>query len=246
MELRFLCEKNGHKAVLLVCYTLSYLLKEYDVRQSVKEFFNNLDRREKNELRENHLRHISRRLGYMPDMDFNVPDINQFDHFIECEISPLLCPMRWEDLEVDFKDKDKRFCEICQQYVYQVDNAYMLKQLKEENKCIAISEDLVQKLSLDMEQNLSKRLVISKLFLIIKRYKPNHFEYLKENDLSYEEMLKKTVWVILQSDNVEDEILWYIQRGIDMRMIFEEVLPLVDDTKLHQLIKTKLSKMLYE
>ena len=101
---------------------------------------------------------------------FKIAPINEFTHFIDCEISPAICPMQWEDLEQDFTSIDKRYCEYCDKYVYKVDNEFMMKKMQDENKCMAISSTLLERLNGKIDDdaylNLEYRLSISTLFLV--------------------------------------------------------------------------------
>ncbi len=122
-----------------------------------------------------------RTAGCMPNIYFDVASINDFTHFIDCEISPTICPMQWEDLEVDFSSKDKRHCKYCDKFVYKVDNEFMIHKMQDENKCMAISNNLLEKMNGKMDNdkyiNLQDRLSISMLFLV---YKDTHQEQYKE------------------------------------------------------------------
>lgn len=175
-----------------LCFDAKFT-KGLNVEARVKEFFNEILRRDKQESRSS--RHENRLLGYMPSFDYDVPDITDFSHFIECEVLPTVCPMLWESLVVDFENSDKRYCEYCNKFVYKADNEYMFKLLQEEKKCMAISHTLLEKMNGKIDQNsynnLQDRLKISKLFLVLKKYEPVFFDDLKSKNLNYEEQLKE-------------------------------------------------------
>jgi len=215
------------------------------VQSQVKEFFNSLQRKQKKEKNlnpnRNSLRRSRRTVGVLPYIEYDVPSITNFSHFMECEIAPNICPLMWEGLELDFENKERRYCSVCEKYVYKVDNQYMLEQLKTEDKCIAVSNDLLSKMNGKMEQkryeNLQKRLTISKLFLYEKKYKSEWFYEMQEENLSYEDQLKKMLLYIVNHGSYEK----YIEFGIDFESIFEIVFEYGNDKYFQKNILDKIN-----
>ena len=81
------------------------------MNHKVKELFNAFYSDEEKSKKSNPSRHSmrSRRTaGMRPAQYFDIAPITDFTHFINCEISPTICPMQWEDLEIDFSSQDKR------------------------------------------------------------------------------------------------------------------------------------------
>ncbi len=191
---------------------------------SVKEFFNSQKRTE--ELEQRPIKQVMRRrLGVRPTIDYDVPDISNFTHFLDCEVSPFICPMQWEELNIDFDNSDRRYCEYCDKYIFKVDNEYMLKEHNSNNECIAISNELLEKINGKTEQEkynkLQNRLHLSKLYLVVKKYEPYFWETLQNENLSQEEILKKTITMILDTNNIN----FYIEKNVNMRFILEELIP---------------------
>ena len=215
------------------------------MQSQVKEFFNSLQRKQKKEKNlnpnRNSLRRSRRTVGVLPYIEYDVPSITNFSHFMECEIAPNICPLMWEGLELDFENKERRYCSVCEKYVYKVDNQYMLEQLKTEDKCIAVSNDLLSKMNGKMEQkryeNLQKRLTISKLFLYEKKYKSEWFYEMQEENLSYEDQLKKMLLYIVNHGSYEK----YIEFGIDFESIFEIVFEYGNDKYFQKNILDKIN-----
>jgi len=75
-----------------------------------------------------------------------IPDIKDFKHFINCEISPDICPMIWEELEKVEEKDEKRYCKFCNNYVYRVDDEEMLQKYMNTDKCLAININLLENL----------------------------------------------------------------------------------------------------
>lgn len=198
------------------------------MQSQVKEFFNKLQLKQQKELKPRRKR-SGRTIGVVPYIDYKIPEISNFSHFMECEIAPNICPLLWKSLEVDFENKDRRYCSICEKYVYKVDNQHMLERLKSEDKCMAVSNDLLENINGKIEQNayenLQKRLAISKLFLYEKKYNQDEFHKMKEENLSYEEQLKKILLNMMVHGDFEE----YVEFGIDFETIFEIVFEYGDD-----------------
>jgi len=202
------------------------------MNNKVKEFFNYMSRKW-------HKKHRSirprqgRYLGYRPTHYVNIPPMDKFTHFIDCELSPAICPMKWEDLEIQFDLLEKRYCEYCGKYVYRVDNQYMLDQMQEKNRCIAISSNFLEKLNgqLNNEEHkrLEDKLLFSKLFLIHRYIHPSeHKKYLEEN-LTQEQILKNVILSILESKNIEDNIKMYSDRDVELQRVFEILVDYIED-----------------
>jgi len=160
-------------------------------------------------------------LGYAPNKKFDIRSISDFEHFIECEISPFICPMKWEDLEIDFNDKNKRFCTYCNKYVYKADNITMLNNLKNENKCVALSKYTLEKLNSKVDENyyinLENRLKISMLFMIFKKLESILWQTLKKENLSFYELFKQ-ILIYIKNNDIADI---YIEKNVDMKFLFK-------------------------
>jgi len=188
------------------------------------------------------------KVGSRPWQYFKMAPINEFTHFIDCEISPAICPMQWEDLERDFSSLDKRYCEYCDKSVYKVDNEFMMKKMQDENKCMAISSTLVEKLNGKMNddayRNLEYRLLISKLFLVYKDVHQDEFKSFIENDFSQMLILKAILLDILNSYDIEETFTWYAKRDIDLEMIFNHVLSNIEDEKFKKQVEEKIDRII--
>ncbi len=208
---------------------------------SVKEFFNQ-QQREEHLSQQKLLKNKTRRtLGIMPTIEFDIPDITEFTHYLECDISPSICPMQWEELDIDFDNNDRRFCEYCDKYIYKVDNEYMLKEHNQNNECIAISNDLLEKINDKIEQErynkLQDRLHLSKLYLVVKKYESYFWQEIQKDELSQENILKKTIKMILEQDDID----FYLQKGVDMQFIFEQIVSKIKDDEFVNFIKNSLN-----
>ena len=169
-------------------------------------------------------------IGEIPYKIFDIPEITQFDHFIECEVSPLTCPMRWEDLEIDFSDNNKRFCNHCEKYVYKANNITVVKKYKEQNLCMAITDDVLENINGKIEEEyynkLFYRLEISKLFLNEKIYNAEEFQEWKDSKMSYKTILAKIIVNMLQD---KSKIDFNIEDGINMKFILLAASYIKDD-----------------
>jgi hypothetical protein len=210
------------------------------MNNQVKEFFNKLKRDTRNKFKHSQ-RRGRRTAGYRPMINFDVADINNFTHFIECNISPTICPMQWEDLDIDFNDKNKRHCEYCDKFVYKADNKIMIEKLLSENKCMAVSNHIIDDLNGVMSEqkyeNLQNRLKISMFFLVVKKYEPVAFEEFQKEKLTQEELLKKCILFIFDTNNIKYAIKKYIDKGADMQFILETIVPKIDDESFQETFK---------
>ena len=209
------------------------------MRAQVKEFFNRLEKDQNK--RAGSAKKKRRTLGVMPTIDFDVPDVSDFSHFIECEIAPNICPMVWEVLQIDFDDKNRRYCDHCQKYVYRAENEKMIAKLSSENKCMAVSHTTLEKMHGKMDENryknLQKRLAISKLFMYFKRYYPYEYKSMQEKNFSYREQLKEILLHALEEKAIADYIH---QSGIEMREIYLLALEHIDEEAFRRSVLEKM------
>ena len=217
----------------------------------VKELFNSLYSKEEKEQKSNPKRKSARpgrRLGYMSYKHFEISPINDFTHFINCEVSPAICPMQWEDLEIDFSSQDKRHCQYCDKYVYKVDNEFMIHKMQDENKCMAVSNDLLEKINSKISQdqylNLQNRLSLSRLFLVYKDNFQDKFQEFINNDFTQELILKAIILDILNSNNIRETIEWYAENSIDLEIILHQVLKNINDEEFKISVELKLDKLI--
>jgi len=211
---------------------------EMKINQKVKEYFNKLYLEEKKAKKPNPHNHTykkRRTAGISPYTYFEITPINEFSHFIDCEVSPTICPMQWEDLDIDFDSIDKRHCKYCDKFVYKVDNELMAQKMKEENKCIAISHNVLEKINKNADdkyyKNLEDRLLISMLFLVYKNTYQDTFKLWQEEKLSNENILKNIINDIFTSNDINKTIQWYIKENVDIENILHKVLFNIDDKK---------------
>jgi len=223
----------------------------------VKELFNSLYAEEKRiqSLEEMEKARINRAKkprgrtgGVRPDRPINVASISDFTHFIDCEVSPAICPIQWENLEVDFSSKDRRHCKYCDKFVYKVDNEFMIQKMQNENKCMAISNNLLQKMNGKMDdityKNLQDRLSISMLFLVYKDTHKEDFKEFVDNNFTQELILKAIILDVFNSYNIKQTIEWYAKNGVDLEIILHQVLSNINDDKFIMQVEEKIEKFI--
>jgi hypothetical protein len=74
----------------------------------------------------------------MPKSFFEHPVYQDIKEVIIPSGSQIVIPRRWEELEIDFLQKDKRYCKLCNLAVYRISNIYRYKELAGKNVAIAI------------------------------------------------------------------------------------------------------------
>jgi len=196
----------------------------------VKEFFNKMYKEEDSQRPQRNKKR--RKLGMMPIKKFDIPDpAEDIIHFINCETSPSICPMIWEELEIDFEDKNRRYCKYCDDYVYKVENKYLYDQLKEENKCMAISEEFLNKYSQNFNDDyfirLEKRLKLSKLFLIYKVYFPDEYKKYEDEKATLDIIFKDLIIKILKNEEKFSKD-FFEGKGVDLEYIFKNIVTKLD------------------
>ena len=100
--------------------------------------------------------------------------------------------MLWEEL-TPADDKNKRYCKICKNFVFKVDDEKTLKKLNNTDKCLAISNKLLEELygKNPNKNSLFEKLYIIKLFLIFKTNDPTYWN--KISNLSKKKQINKKI-----------------------------------------------------
>ena len=142
----------------------------------------------------------------------NPIDTKNFKHFIECEISPDICPILWEEL-TPTDNKNKRYCKYCKREILKVDDKETLEKYQNTTQCLAISEKLLEEMNLTTNENLEKRLLFSKLFLVFKHNHPKYWNKIKF--LDKEEQIIKMIEFIETNNKTE----LYQKNNVDLEEI---------------------------
>ena len=110
---------------------------------------------------------------------------------IICNDEDLICPKRWEELDVDFEHTDSRYCSACNRTVSKVANQHNFDEIKDSNNCIAMpfNGKLYRSLSEELKAYADKYIVvqISRRMLCEAGYS---YESIVHSD-SADEILKK-------------------------------------------------------
>ncbi len=173
-----------------------------------------------------------------------IPNIENFKHFINCEISPDICPMTWEELEKVEEKDEKRFCKFCKNFIYRVDDEETLKKFQNKGKCLAINEKILEKLygkwDEEIIENFQKRILISKLFLLFKTKYTKQWQNFKAKNFDYEQILKEIIKMIL---NNEIDFKYFIENDLDLFEVLDIIFKYIDDKNLKKEYESKKEEL---
>ena len=115
----------------------------------------------------------------------------ELKNIIICNNENLICPKRWEELDVDFEHTDSRYCSACDKTVLKVTNQHNFDEIQDSDKCIAVplNGKLYKSLSKELKANADRYIVvqISRMMLCEAGYS---YDGIVHSD-SAEEILKK-------------------------------------------------------
>ena len=213
------------------------------MRSSVKEFFNQQEQEKLKEkkkiLSKNKI--MCRCHPYSYKTNGNIKNVKPLDHIIDCDKCLTKCPLRFEDLEIDFTNQNVRFCSYCNNYIYKVDNLTVLQQLKNENKIIAISPILIENLKGKIDntgyENLFYRNAVIMLILKFKKDNRDIFEELSKINLSENELLKRIIFNIFDCSYNENIVNDYKNKGIDLEFIFDKLILKTENKEFNNYLK---------
>lgn len=175
-------------------------------------------------------------IGTFDEIGIKLPSINNFTEFINCEISPSICPLLWEELD-SIENSNNRFCKFCNKTIYLVKDINSFHNLKSEKRCISISPSLLDELKEDESKNyddLEHRLLFSKLFLIYKYLNP-YSEIISKyeaNNIKF----RRIILEISFTNNLEKTIIEYQNNGLDLKYLFYYILKHSNDMELQKII----------
>lgn len=69
---------------------------------------------------------------------FDFPIYKQLEHFIVCKNKEMMIPRRWNELEIDFNNKNKKVCPISKKEIILVSNIHNYNEAKETQECLAL------------------------------------------------------------------------------------------------------------
>ena len=115
----------------------------------------------------------------------------ELKNVIICNDENLICPKRWEELNVDFKHTDSRYYPACDKTVLKVTNQHNFDEIQDSDKCIAVplNGKLYKSLSKELKANADRYIVvqISRMMLCEASYS---YDSIIHSD-SAKEILKK-------------------------------------------------------
>jgi len=238
------------------------------MNHKVKELFNTLYSDEKKEQRTNPNCKVAKKrkpfffrghkfsAGTRIDFDFRkaeyIKEFSDKTYFVICPNNDIFFPVIWGELEINYSDKDIRYCKQCDKDIYKVDNIHFYKQCVNEYLCMAISTDTVNKIKDNIDKDeyekLSNILLVSKLFFVYENLKyhkqDNFYEEFKENNFTRELAFKAIILDILNSSNIKQTIEYYNENGVDLEKILFQIVPSIDDNKFKIQVEEKITKLI--
>lgn len=213
---------------------------------NVKEVINHILRDERNELKPK--KRKPRIKGGLYDLPFipNIKNVENFTAFLNCELSPIICPILDENLIP--VNNTTLYCPICKKNVYKVDSIERYKQLSLKKECMSISQELFESISPNIEkkdaQNLKERLKISRLFLIYRYLGERNYPVSIEGTI--EVQIKEILLGILFSNKWKENLIEYSSYGVDFEYLFFKVCPRLNDKLFLDTIDRLFKKYLEE
>jgi len=125
----------------------------------IKEYIGALEEREK--LKEQKAYKKNKKLvrsTKMPKSFFDYPIYQELYDVIICKEGTRVIPRKWDELEINFKDRTVRYCTMCDEKVYKVSNIHNYNEIKNRNLTIAvpINSDLFKNIYNDFKEQIDQ------------------------------------------------------------------------------------------
>ncbi|SFV56660.1 hypothetical protein MNB_SV-10-453 [hydrothermal vent metagenome] len=155
----------------------------------------------------------------MPKSFFEYPVYSELKEAILCRETGKLCPRRWEELEIDFNDKNVRYSSLCGEGVTKVSNIHNLNYA--ETTCIAVPIDST--LFCEIDSRYAEEIFLY-IFVQLMRQKMQDVGYREEDDFSSCEMvsiaIKVTEFIELHEEKVNSWEREFTKYSIDFKRIY--------------------------
>ena len=209
----------------------------------IKEFFN--AKMKEDELEENLRVKKNRKIGRSryDEKIIEIPSIDNFKAFINCNISPSICPMLWDELK-DVSEGVK-YCIYCEKNIYEVSSIKEYKQYLSQNECMAIPYSLIEnhdeetEFSNILKNDLTDVLKLSRFFIVAKYLNSYGGEFISSTN-SKEFFFKNIISALIFHRDFEEELKKYLSHGVDIKFIFTEVCTRIQDKKFVDLVKEQI------
>lgn len=209
----------------------------------IKEFFN--AKMKEDELEENIRVKRNRKIGTRryDEKIIEIPSIDNFKAFINCNISPSICPMLWDELK-DVSEGVK-YCIYCEKNIYEVSSIKEYKQYLSQNECMAISYSLIEnhneetEFSNILKNDLTDVLKLSRFFIVARYLNSYGGEFISSTN-SKEFFFKNIISALIFHHDFEQELKKYLSHGVDMEFIFTKVCTRIEDKKFVDLVKKQI------
>ncbi|WP_294959041.1 hypothetical protein [Sulfurovum sp.] len=113
----------------------------------------------------------------MPKSFFEHPIYSELKEMILCRETGKLCPRRWEELKIDFNDKNVRYASLCGKSITKVSNTHNLNCA--ETTCIAVPIDST--LFREIDSRYAEEIFLY-IFIQLMRRKMQSTGYREEDD----------------------------------------------------------------
>jgi hypothetical protein len=147
----------------------------------IEAFLEALEQKEKTKEQQRHKNNQPRAYSTkIPKDFFEHPLYHDLKEVIITPQKERIIPRRWEELQIDFSDKNRRYSGLCDRYVYRVTNRYNYRKLLDKKVALAIPIQTV--LFQEIQKEYEKQIEIYR-FVQISRRMMQEVGYREKEDL---------------------------------------------------------------
>lgn len=179
---------------------------------------------------------------------FDYPIYKQLEHFIVCKNKDEIFPRRWDELEIDFNNKNKKVCPISKKEITLVSNVHNYNEAKEIQEYLAlpINSPLFSELLSEYEEEFNLYVFIQATRVLIQGA-----GYSENIDLQYAQKSKATNWAMAflkeefdrynqrwetKEEKIQRVIKDYEELGVDLKEVIEVVAIRYDEVRELQIV----------
>jgi len=118
----------------------------------------------------------------LPKSLFAHPIYSAISEIILCKEKNIVCTRRWSEMDICFKNADRRYCKVCDKWVFRISNIPLLKKYMNQADCIAIPTD--SPYFKEIQDKITSEIYLYKCIQKLRVYMQREIGYIESEDIS--------------------------------------------------------------
>ncbi len=110
------------------------------------------------------------------------PIYSPINEIIWCKEKSIVCTRQWDEMDICFEDGDKRYCKVCDRWVFRASNIFLFEKYKRQEGCIAIPTKSV--VFREIQEKIASEIYLYRCIQKLRVYMQGEMDYAEDEDIS--------------------------------------------------------------